>query len=766
MRQINVEVENANIPAGELKTMRELTEEMAVTSAKADEAIEAVQVVSTFTERIENLESKAVEPDYEDITKNGNSELKFAEKDYDSEKFSGLGRKYLRKNLRYVDYDTILRFDGFVENAHISQTTRRVPTFYYFDTIRKSFLGAELVNGNLTYYALIMNPGGLDPNPGYTTPDSNNGYVYDGKLYSYSSSDGLTEVEGQQKNVLTQEMINDENTIYHIQYDYDLQGETINIPDDCVLLFEGGSICNGSIVGANTSIISATTRMPFVDIEQSGTFITYANSDKVLEIEHTLDDLSLSKANSDEVYTKSEVDDLLEEKAEVSAVYSKEDTNALLNNKADITQVESALTDIDHSIDDLSTGKADSTVVTALSENLEDNYYTKEQVDTSLGEKADETDLNNLSENLQDNYYDKDTVDTLLDDKANTEDLPDMSVYYNKQEVNGLFRNSGKTEQRPTVTMDDAGLTFFDEDLGKTIAVKPYNNSAALPFDGFISGVELVETPYNVHTPQGIFFSTDVGKFCFKHVSTIEPYTIIYTKNQMNEDYSPYRNPSENSLFSFAGRVYIYNSGESTESIAELTETTANAVKFADSNGFTAAITRGTSEDREALINNNVLSINDIGYGFYDTTLKVQCYLAVYNGEMEWLTDKGFTPALVKGRTEQRPVNLRSEFDIGYEYFDTTLGEPVYWTGSRWVDCNGFTPLPKTSTTSTLGTTHANANARDIGMDVLLTNVNKMAYLTSFAYTDHAMHVWRYADGSIALDERGIVPPVNDNPLT
>ena len=49
------------------------------------------------------------------------------------------------------------------------------------------------------------------------------------------------------KNILSQEMINDSNTIYEIRYDYDLNGTTINIPDNCILKFEGGSLNNGNI---------------------------------------------------------------------------------------------------------------------------------------------------------------------------------------------------------------------------------------------------------------------------------------------------------------------------------------------------------------------------------------------------------------------------------------------------------------------------------------------------------------------------------------
>lgn len=57
-------------------------------------------------------------------------------------------------------------------------------------------------------------------------------------------------------NVLTQSMMQWPNTIYIIQYDYDLQGETITVPENCVLQFEGGMLSNGTIVGSNTNIKS------------------------------------------------------------------------------------------------------------------------------------------------------------------------------------------------------------------------------------------------------------------------------------------------------------------------------------------------------------------------------------------------------------------------------------------------------------------------------------------------------------------------------
>lgn len=90
-------------------------------------------------------------------------------------------------------------------------------------------------------------------------------------------------------NVLTQEMMSAANTIYVIQYDYDLNGQTITLPAGCVLKFDGGSLKNGSIVGNSTSVegnylfnnISFSQSFIF-EIIDSSKFIGYENDTALL----------------------------------------------------------------------------------------------------------------------------------------------------------------------------------------------------------------------------------------------------------------------------------------------------------------------------------------------------------------------------------------------------------------------------------------------------------------------------------------------------
>lgn len=80
-------------------------------------------------------------------------------------------------------------------------------------------------------------------------------------------------INGERKNVLTQDMINEPNTIYEIRYDFDLNGEEIIIQNNCVLSFKGGVFKNGTIHFDNTNINANSTDIIFKNIEVTGTII-------------------------------------------------------------------------------------------------------------------------------------------------------------------------------------------------------------------------------------------------------------------------------------------------------------------------------------------------------------------------------------------------------------------------------------------------------------------------------------------------------------
>lgn len=74
-------------------------------------------------------------------------------------------------------------------------------------------------------------------------------------------------------NVLTQHMIKESGTIYEVRYHFDLQGKVIKIPTNSTLLFEGGTINNGTLVLSNTSVLGAYEYSGMGNITIQGTFV-------------------------------------------------------------------------------------------------------------------------------------------------------------------------------------------------------------------------------------------------------------------------------------------------------------------------------------------------------------------------------------------------------------------------------------------------------------------------------------------------------------
>lgn len=73
------------------------------------------------------------------------------------------------------------------------------------------------------------------------------------KLADRPSTDGMGYII-LRKNKTFAEQVIEENTIYEIRYEFNLNGREIIIPKNCVLKFTGGKIINGYLVGQNSKI--------------------------------------------------------------------------------------------------------------------------------------------------------------------------------------------------------------------------------------------------------------------------------------------------------------------------------------------------------------------------------------------------------------------------------------------------------------------------------------------------------------------------------
>lgn len=227
-------------------------------------------------------------PDEEDVTGVTEGEatvIKFKNKRYDSEEYSGLGRVYLRKNIQTVDSGDAARSTNLLTQSMFLYTNSIYIVQYDYDLNGSiinvptgsilDFQGGSLNNGTINFpegtyirnlykgtATITGNPTYIDYLADEEDVTTENGILkFKDKEHSSSDFSGLGRkylrkniIDG--KNILTQEMISNPNTRYIIQYDYDLNEQEIIIPENCVLQFEGGSFNNGTINFINTYLSS------------------------------------------------------------------------------------------------------------------------------------------------------------------------------------------------------------------------------------------------------------------------------------------------------------------------------------------------------------------------------------------------------------------------------------------------------------------------------------------------------------------------------
>lgn len=87
---------------------------------------------------------------------------------------------------------------------------------------------------------------------------------------------------------------------------------------------------------------------------------------------------------------------------------------------------------------------------------------------------------------------------------------------------------------------------------------------------------------------------------------------------------------------------------------------------------------------RGAFYPTNVNPSREYGLMFYDTNRQRPFFLS---SDGRWKDVNGRTSGAIKGTTTERPTLVTD--DAGYQYFDTTLGKPIWWNGTAWVDVTG-----------------------------------------------------------------------------
>lgn len=203
-------------------------------------------------------------PDEEDLTSVKESErdvLKLADRSYAPEKFSGKGYKILRRNIQTVSIavtkirvESVPSADGtlsFTINGKETQVVVSATTDNTTALVAKKV--ASSLQESMTEYDVSIDAS-------FITLTRKSGGSVTPSVFSASTTGVVCTITDSTKrefrNLLTPIMINQPNTIYEIRYDFDLNGETIEMQEGCTLKFCGGSLKNGQITG-NNSVVEA-----------------------------------------------------------------------------------------------------------------------------------------------------------------------------------------------------------------------------------------------------------------------------------------------------------------------------------------------------------------------------------------------------------------------------------------------------------------------------------------------------------------------------
>lgn len=194
-------------------------------------------------------------PDEEDLTSVKESErnvLKLADKRYAPENFSGKGYKRLRKNIQKIDLAVtkITVKSAPTKDGEISITINNIDTHISLvnDTNNTPALVAQAISDALvpahTDYDIEVIENIITLTRKYSGEVTVSSFDVADTGVTFTIDDSIKSVK---RNVLRKEMLSQDNTTYEIMYDFDLNGRTVSLPNNCNLLFKSGSLDNGTI---------------------------------------------------------------------------------------------------------------------------------------------------------------------------------------------------------------------------------------------------------------------------------------------------------------------------------------------------------------------------------------------------------------------------------------------------------------------------------------------------------------------------------------
>lgn len=221
-------------------------------------------------------------PDEEDLTSAKESErnvLKFADKRYAPENFSGKGYKRLRKNIQKTNLAVtkITVNSAPTKDGEISVTINNINTHISLvkDVHNTPALVAQTISDTLVP---VHKDYDIEVIENIITLTHKHSGEVAASAFDIADTEATLTIEDSVKsvnrNILTADMISNPNTIYEIRYDFDFENESIILPKDSILCFKGGSFSNATLEGDNTTIQAQNYEI-FKNVQIRGTWNTF-----------------------------------------------------------------------------------------------------------------------------------------------------------------------------------------------------------------------------------------------------------------------------------------------------------------------------------------------------------------------------------------------------------------------------------------------------------------------------------------------------------
>lgn len=468
------------------------------------------------------------------------------------------------------------------------------------------------------------------------------------------------------KNVLTQDMIDEPNTIYEIRYDFDLNGASITIPDSCVLRFDGGSFNNGQI----------TSKQIFI---KDGKFLNCCvRSYQDININGGTYTINTNLQNSRNTCI------LLEQGDNDSIVHVK---NCIITNTA---------ADSTHNVYQLGIKLINNTTNETEIDITNNHIYSNNMGVETQGSAAKFKGL------INGNYIEAtDNFNIGLSAVGNTDEL----IISNNTLKGGIYalellKNTYVTGNIIIGTSDysigitsNAEFTSNVKIVGNNIFGSPrFFNANNIYFENNVSNrfpnmdnanfIDIENNTFNVESRQSVI--SIVGHDCVVSNNILKTKTLLLNSNNV---YSVIflRNYNQNrhidNIVITNNKIIIDNIDEVITSgkynflyTVEVLYNLGKVIEYNNPVSNYSDLIKGSTEDRPK----NNLSMASI---YIDNGISLPL---IYDGD-KWIKFDGTDANIInKGPTSQRPTNAPE----GFRYFDTSINKPVWWNGTEWVGEN------------------------------------------------------------------------------